>query len=645
MTDKQHDPFVIREQGALPGFSFRQHEGEDVPTDHEEVSIYAPLHAMYTKALLVFFVLIGVVISVRVVQLQLFNREEYALLAQGNRIKIERTVAPRGRIYDRALSPLVANIPQFDLKVLPINLPEEQSERERIADVVGAMISEDEELWREQVMRTIIERDLTQPVVTVIEDLPHEDMLSIKLNPDLPGIVLEQGVVRTYTGHESLSHVLGYLGELSYDEWKEREQQGYYFGDVVGRSGLEQWYETTLRGQDEQTYIEIDVRGNESRVVSQEVLTPGNNIVLSIDAKLQEKLAESLTRHAQYTSGRGAAVAVNPTNGEILALVSVPTYDNNIFIQQDNAALADVFSDEQQPLFNRAISGTYPPGSTFKPVVAAGALSEGIITPSSQFLSTGGLALAEWYFPDWQAGGHGWTNLAKSIAESVNTYYYYIGGGFEEFQGLGVSRIDRYARQFGFDDRVGIDLPGEQEGFLPTKQWKREAKGEPWYIGDTYHLSIGQGDVLVTPLQLAMMMSVFANGGTLYQPQIVKSVTDTSGAVVEEHMPQIATQQVMDAGHIRAVRRGLRETVLTGSARSLGVLPVSSAGKTGTAQVGGNQEPHGWFAGFAPYENSEIVLIVLVENGIGGSTSATPVFREVIEWYFTQQPQGVSYKR
>ncbi len=643
MNKNNSDPFKISDENpsikdrSLPGFSFRQYEGESVHDDYNETIVGSPLDTTYMNMLLVIMVIVAIVVTGRVVQLQVFNSDQYSNLAEGNRIKIERTIAPRGLIYDRFLTPLVANVPQFDLKVVTANLPEEEQELEAIYNNLVSIVAKDDDSIRSRVQYSVLEKKTVEPVVTLKENISHEEMLGIKLNSNLPGILLDKGIKRVYTEGVPFSSVLGYLGSIKSEEWETLKKSGYYFGDQIGRVGLESQYEKYLRGQDQQTYIEIDVRGNENKVISKKPLTPGNSLVLSIDAGLQKKLFETLTYYADTTSGKGSAVAINPLTGEVLALVNVPSYDNNAFIERDGQAINSFLEDPRQPLFNRALSGKYPPGSTFKPVVAAGALSEGIITPSSRFLSTGGISLSSWYFPDWKEGGHGWTDLAKSIAESVNTYYYYIGGGFEEFQGLGVSRINRYAKLFGFASVSGIDIPGEQAGFLPTKRWKKEVKGEPWYVGDTYLLSIGQGDILITPLQLANMMSVFANGGTLYKPRVVKSIINASGESVREYTPETINKQVVDRKHIQAIRKGLRDTVLYGSARSLLSLPVSSAGKTGTAQVGGDKEPHAWFAGFAPYENPEIVLVVLVENGIGGSESATPVFRDVMNWYFSRE--------
>jgi penicillin-binding protein 2 len=260
--------------------------------------------------------------------------------------------------------------------------------------------------------------------------------------------------------------------------------------------------------------------------------------------------------------------------------------------------------------------------------VAAAALAEGLIIPTTSFLSTGGLTIGSWFFPDWKVGGHGETNVGKAIAESVNTFFYIIGGGFDAFTGLGVERITSYARLFGFGSLTGLDLPNEGEGFLPSKEWKEEVKGERWYVGDTYHLAIGQGDLLVTPLQMAVALSTVANGGTKYEPHVAKAVGDQwilpKGTVLPEELRQA----------IKIVREGMRQTVTSGSARRLNSLPLAAAGKTGTAQIGGSSETHAWFTGFAPYENPEIAVVVLIEEGGEGSSTAVPVAENIFRWWY-----------
>lgn len=332
---------------------------------------------------------------------------------------------------------------------------------------------------------------------------------------------------------------------------------------------------------------------------------------------------------------RGAAVVLDPRNGEVISLVSLPTFDNNLFARgitlDEYKALAD---SPDQPLFSRAVSGEYPSGSTIKPIVAAAALQEKIITEFTSFLSTGGLRVGQWSFPDWKAGGHGQTNVKKAIAESVNTFFYYIGGGYDTFVGLGVDKMVSYFRKFLLGDQLGIDLPNEAKGFVPTKEWKEATKKEKWYVGDTYHIAIGQGDLIVTPLQVAAYTMAFANGGTIYQPHLVKELTRPDGTVVKTIESKTLASHLIDPANIEIVREGMRQTVTSGSARSMNALPVAVAGKTGTAQWSSKKNPHAWFTGFAPYNNPEMVITVLVEEGKEGSAIASPIAREFLAWYF-----------
>ncbi len=363
-----------------------------------------------------------------------------------------------------------------------------------------------------------------------------------------------------------------------------------------------------------------------------------------MDLDLQEK-AEEITENYISRSGlkRASVIVINPNNGEILALVSLPAYDNNLFAKGISQSDYDKFlNNPDHPLFNRSISGEFPSGSTIKPIFAAGALQEGVITENTSFLSNGGLRIGEWFFPDWKAGGHGMTNVRKAIAESVNTFFYYIGGGYQDFKGMGLSGLVKYSRLFGLGEMTGIDLHGERKGFVPTQAWKEETKNEPWYIGDTYHFAIGQGDVLVTPLQVANYTAAIANGGTLYKPHLVSKVLNTNNETVKEIRPEIIRSDFISAANLQIVREGMRQTITNGSARSLSIVPVAVAGKTGTAQWSTKKGPHAWFIGFAPYEKPTVAIMVLVEEGVEGSTMAAPIARDILQWYFTVNPQDAA---
>ncbi|MEK7122271.1 MAG: penicillin-binding transpeptidase domain-containing protein, partial [Patescibacteria group bacterium] len=405
--------------------------------------------------------------------------------------------------------------------------------------------------------------------------------------------------------------------------------------DMVGRDGLELSYDDVLRGHDGQKHVEIDALGREKRIIFEERPQDGKSLRLTIDKTLQEKSEEVLRQWMErFNTTRGVVILSDPKTGFIKSLVSMPSYDNNVFAKGiSSEAYQELLADEDRPLFHRALKGEYPSGSTIKPFIGAAALKEGVVDAKTTFLSSGGIRVGRWFFPDWKAGGHGVTNLAKALAESVNTYFYLIGGGSESVNGLGIERMASMLRVFGFGVPTGIDLRGEENGFIPSPDWKIKTKGEPWYIGDTYHVAIGQGDVLVTPLQIHTATSLFANAGIAYQPMLVAALEDPDGRRVEQQ-PRIQTQEILTQEHIQNIRDGMKRAVTEGSARRLSLLPVSAAGKTGTAQWHTEKKPHAWFAGWAPFEDPEVMITVLVEEGEEGSKSAIGIAYDILSWYF-----------
>ena len=320
-------------------------------------------------------------------------------------------------------------------------------------------------------------------------------------------------------------------------------------------------------------------------------------------------------------------------------------YDNNAFeggIGKEE--YSKLINDVNKPLFNRPIAAEYPPGSTFKPMMAAAALQENIISPTRQITDAGVIYSGAWSFKDWKV--HGQVDVIKAIAQSCNVYFYTVGGGYGDIEGLGNARIKKYANLFGMGQLTGIDLPGEKAGLIPDEAWKRAIKDEPWYIGDTYHMSIGQGDVLTTPLQIANYTAAVANGGTLYKPQVVDKIVDSGGNVVRDIDKEILAQNFIDPKNMEWVQKGMLENVLTGSGRALSTLPVQAAGKTGTAQfaVSGSKTlaTHAWYTVYAPYENPEIVMAIMLESGGEGHDASVPIAKDVLGWYFGERITGVN---
>ncbi len=577
-------------------------------------------------------VLFGI-ISFRTAFLQVVKGDEYREAAEENRIRITEIKAPRGIIYDRHGTALTHNIPNFVLSFVPGDLPENDDDKTALLNQINQILQTDiETLWQ-----TINEAPAHTFKSYVLQDhIPYEKALLLRIaTSDLPGFNISISTFREYISSQYFSHILGYMGKIT--EQEIEEYPGYSYDDYLGKSGIELYYEDTLRGEHGKKEIEVNSLGKESKIITETEPVSGTNVVLTIDSDLQNTLGQAiddLTAQSNSITG-AAAIAMDPNNGQILALASAPSFDSNRFtLGLSSEEYNEVIKNPKQPLFNRAISGEYPSGSTIKPLIALAGLEEGVITDKTTVLSTGGIRIGQWFFPDWKAGGHGVTDVRKAIAESVNTFFYAVGGGYEDIEGLGVSKIKSYLELFGLNSNLGIDLPGESSGFLPTKEWKKETKGENWYIGDTYHLSIGQGDLLVTPLQVANYTSIIANGGTYYQPTLLHSYTDSKNNILENNNPEIIRNNFIEKQYYQDVQQGLRDGVLYGSSISLSNLPFSVAGKTGTAQFNNQDDTHAWFTCYAPYENPEIVITVMVENGGEGHATALPIARQgLLNWF------------
>jgi len=681
LLNEHSDPFIVREGK----FKFGQLKNSTYYSDWTEHSFLSNTEQkevvgrtfnfdklFYIK---IFVLLSLLVIGIRSAWLQVVRGGYYYSLAEGNRLRVEIIEPKRGIVYDRNLKPLVRNTANFVLYLIPIDLPKNELDRDiiirRVADILDgkelndngtvtvlptkseqignlSLISDSPSFFK---IKNLLEKvkigslESYQPLF-VMDNIAYDKamILSLELN-NLPGVFLSNKIRREYlfpvldeqkgTKALSLSHLLGYTGKISESELAKASSD-YSLIDYIGKSGLEYSWEKELKGINGYKNIEVDALGRQKKIVNQVPAQDGFNLKLAIDTDLQRQVELVADTYLKKLGlHRASIIIMNPQNGEILSLVSLPSYDSNLFakgISQDD--YNNFLNDPNRPLFNRAISGEFPSGSTFKLVVSSAALQEKIINETTSFLSTGGLRVGEWFFPDWKAGGHGVTNVKKALADSVNTFFYYIGGGYQDFVGLGVDRLAKYAKLFGMGVKSGIDLPNEASGFVPTADWKKATKGESWYIGDTYHFAIGQGDVLVTPLQVANFTATVANGGKLLEPHLVSALLDSNNNVISEIAPKVIREGFIDSYNNQIVREGMRQTVLTGSARSLQVLPVTSAGKTGTAQWSSKKANHAWFTGFAPYENPQVVITILVEEGTEGSTVAVPMARDILKWYF-----------
>lgn len=561
------------------------------------------------------------------------GRTQALRAAEENRFRTFSYGGARGAILDRYGAVLALNAPRFSLVVFPRQLPTETGEYrelwERAAGILGGPPELFEHLGR--VARAGPE-PFRLPFTLTLEQAGRFRPAGGR--EDFPGMVLIEERERSYPGDEALSHVVGYSagGHLS---------------------GVEAFSDAALTGIDGTWRWVEDARGMSQGLVEVKNPQEGASIMLTLDAAFQQASFEILDRHLKALKlTRAAFVALDPANGDILALVSAPAYSPNKLIEgltpEEFAALE---ADPSRPFFNRAVAGLYPPGSTIKPFLAAAALQERVIDPAKTIFVTGAIEIAHpndpairYTFRDWRP--HGAVDMIRAIAVSSNVYFYTVGGGYGGQEGLGIERIGKYLERFGFGERAFTGVPGAVGGRVPTPAWKKRVKGEPWYIGDTYNVAIGQGDVLVTPLQLASATAALANRGTLWQPRLVKAVARSGAAddkrSEEDEVVRADTRETIPAAAIHkevlppAVfsipRQGMREAVTSGSARALADLPQAVAGKTGTAQTG-RDAAHAWFTGFAPYEEPRIALTVVVEDGGEGSAAAVPIAKEILGWW------------
>lgn len=662
---KLKDPFVVKEGkfkfGQLkdPFYYSNWTEHSFLSDSKSKEIVGRTFNSKKIKYFVYIIVLAILLILSRAVWLQIIRGDHYKLLSEGNRLRKEIIDPNRGIIYDHNLNPLVKNKANFVLYIIPIDLPKDGLQRDNILHKLSAILDGDQGVVKNNLQLSNVQLILDSPSfykikeslskikrgslkssqpVFISDNIDYDKamLLSLKIS-NWPGVFLSNKVRREYL-YPGLGHILGYTGKINNQEL-ERLGDQYTSIDYVGKIGLEYFWEKELKGKPGVKNIEVDALGRQKKIVNKVEAKDGYNLELSLDLDLQHEVESVLDKYLKKDHLRKASVIImNPNNGEILSLLSLPTYDNNAFARGiDQKSYDKLLNDPDKPLFNRAISGEFPSGSTIKIIFATAALNEGIINENTSFLSTGGLKINQWFFPDWKRGGHGLTSVKKAIAQSVNTFFYYIGGGYGDFKGLGVDRLVKYSRLFGLGEKTGIDLYGEADGFIPTKKWKQDTKHESWYIGDTYHFAIGQGYVLVTPLQVANYTAVIANQGTLYIPHLVIKLLGKNNKVIKNINKKIIRDNFVSKKSLQIVKEGMRDAVTKGSARRLNSLPVKVAGKTGTAQWSTKHPPHAWFTGFAPYNNPQIVITVLVEEGNEGSNISASIAHDILDWYFTDK--------
>lgn len=552
----------------------------------------------------------------RLWQLQVTLGQENLQASTGNRIRIRSIPAPRGVIYDRNAVILATNVPGFRLVGEQVGLA--SLRKQQLADFVAGL------LGSPSAEVTAKFKEGVQSEAVLSSELTRDEAISLEAKlAEWPELRVVPVPVRSYPANSTLAHLLGYLGEINEEELANPKYSTYSPGSKIGRVGIEASYESILRGQEGRELVEVDARGVTERVIAREDPVAGRNLVLTVDLSLTRTLETELAKYADKSkSGKGAAVALNPQDGSVLAYVSWPSFDPNLFSRGiTRADYNKLINDPNKPLFDRVIAGTYPPGSTFKPTVAAAALAEKVTTKDRLINSPGVIYLGSQAFANWRPSGFGMQGIVDAIAYSNDVYFYLMGAE------LGVDRLSNWARKFGFGEPSGINIPGEARGTVPTSDWKKEVTGEIWYPGDNYNYGIGQGYLLVSPLQLAGSIEAVSNGGRLFQPILIKEVRDSSNLVVSRDNPVIRRASVVSTDVLAIVKDGMKKAC---------TLFVNLAGdtgcKTGSAEFG-NDEVHAWFVAFAPWDQPEIVLSILVDGGGQGSQVAAPVARPILQKY------------
>jgi penicillin-binding protein 2 len=591
--------------------------------DSDRERLETPIKEKILKSFFICIVIILILLFIKTFDSQIIKGNYWKGLAEENRVRSYPIAAPRGTIYDKNKIPLATSVPEIDLLVIPADLVK-NTDYTQIVGKLSEILEMPEQAIQEKIETN---KNLLYPVI-IADGLDNDKAILLEaefLNSS--AIKIEKKSRRYYEDSQVFSHILGYLGKVTKEELKD---QKYYLDDYIGRTGIEQVYESQLRGEPGEDLTEINSLGKTQRVLATKEPIAGEDLMLSVDSGLQKTLYSALKSALKgLQTSRAAAVAINPQNGKILALASFPIYDNNNFIKGDKNYVEKVLSDTNWPMINRVFSGTYPSGSLIKPILASAGLEEKIVKPNQTIYCPGYINLFDKYgniyhtYNDWKA--HGTVSMVRAIAESCDVYFYTLGGGYGDIEGLGIEKIKKYLELFGWGEKTGIDFPNEKSGFVPDPDWKKQNKNQDWFIGDTYNVSIGQGDILATPLQLAMSISAIANNGKLFQPQLLEN---TESELIRE-IP-------VKKENLEIVRKGMREAVVNGTAKILNDLPVNACAKTGTAQVSKTKAPHAWFVAFAPYENPEIVVVVLIENGGEGSVVAAPVAKEALKYYFNK---------
>jgi penicillin-binding protein 2 len=572
--------------------------------------------------------------------LQISQHKKYSDLSEHNRIRLVRLRSYRGFILDRNYSVLVDERPCYRAVLVPEDLENQTTTLRLLGRIIGLppetiqkKINSDNPPFKS----IVVKRDISFKEVSLLEEYKM----------DLPGISVDAEPVRSYPHGQLAVHTLGYMGQITLTQLQNPENQRFKSGDYIGQSGLEKVQNLFLAGIDGGKRVEVDARGRELEVMGIKKSRAGNNLILTLDLALQKKAEELLEEKS------GCILAQNPQTGEILCLANSPSYNPNKFVLGISSKdWKELISNPQSPLHSRAIQAQYPPGSIVKIILAAAALELGIIDKDTSYNCHGSIRLGNWTYDCWKkkSGGHGPISLQRAIEESCNIYFYNVG------EQLGIDNIVHFAALFGLGQKSGIDLKNEKSGLLPTPVWKRRRFGTPWQLGDTISISIGQGYLIVTPIQMLNLISTIANRGTLYRPHIVARRETPEGIVLGKNRPKKIRHIPLSPQTIETVRAGLWGVVnkKDGTGTKAKIKGFGVSGKTGTAQVVRLKEveglkedeipvkyrDHAWFAAFAPYDQPQIAVTVMIEHGLHGGSTCAPLARQIIQTYL--ETQGIT---
>ena len=573
--------------------------------------------------------------------LQILKWQYLTGLSENNRVRMVTLPASRGMIKDRNGETLVSIRPAFNLYLTP----EDARNLDSSLDKLAQRISLDREKLKKKIAQTKSFKE-----VLIKGDIPREEVAFVEENNmSLPGIRIRAEPLRNYVFNNLASHTLGYLGEISKASLERLKDPAYRQGDFVGKNGLENIYESLLRGKKGYKEVEVDVSGRELKTLRKLPPESGNNLILTLDVKIQEELEKLMTKTAEQNMN-GSVVVMKVQTGEIIAITSKPSFDPNKFAAGISTRnWRDLLTDEWHPLQNRSIHGQYPPGSTYKIVTAIAGLGEGVIKPDTSIFCPGHFELGRGRYRCWKKSGHGFMNLHDALVQSCDVYFYTIG------HRLGIDTIAKYAKRFGLGRSTRLGLSREKKGLVPTTQWKLLNKKEPWLLGETISASIGQGFNLVTPIQQVIMMAAVANRGILLKPYLVKRIEGPEGQLRQEFFPEIIGQIGVDPDHLEQVRMALRDVVngARGTGKKSRLKNIIVSGKTGTSQVvrmksdeeleKGEAIPvkyrdHAWFVAFAPYEKPVLAVAIIVEHGGHGGATAGPIAGKIFKKYFKLYP-------